>query len=552
MNIIGIDIGRFSIKVANLEQTSKGFNLINCQVLPLGQNANKDHRLETIEILRNLAEQFDPTKVKYVVGLEADRVNLRKKIFPFKERHKILKSLAFELEDEIPVAHDALLYDGKVIRFIGSTSEVMAMAVQKNVVEDLLSMLRDGHIEPQIVSLSSAALSNLFESTFDAPPTVPITEQPTPEVNSATCILDIGFKNSKASIFRNERLIEIRLIDWGAIDLINAVSKKYSLAVSEAIKEVQRKGFVLLADDGATKDQIVFSNLFKERLDEFSMKLRSTFVEIETAHQVSVQEIDFIGGISFFRNLAPYLTQKLNIKTNRLRLVPLQKWFPDQINLETNPHQEFQCAVAISLALEAIKRPVNPPINFLNGDLARNTKAYKQILEKWGHTLQIAGTLVVAFFAWTFLRDDFASTMLIKADETLTQVVQNTPEIKGRRASVATVNKYIEEQMKMRKNIEAAEDLKGINSAIDVISSISNALPRKQDLKLNIITLNVLNDTVKLEGEVDMVSGIQKIRESLKAVSVDGKINETKGTQAITQGWNGFSFSFRVKRKIGG
>ena len=142
--------------------------------------------------------------------------------------------------------------------------------------------------------------------------------------------------------------------------------------------------------------------------------------------------------------------------------------------------------------------------------------------------------------------------MLIRADDALNTVAQATPEIKGRRPSVATVNKYINDQLKIRKNIEAAEDLKGINSAIDILSSISNSLPKKQDLNLNIINLQVNNETVTFEGEVDMASSIQKVRDSLKSVSTDGKINETRGTRAMTPGWNGFSFNFKVQRKLGG
>lgn len=552
MNIIGIDLGRFSIKIAVVEPTSKGFTLLNTQVFELSQDHNRDHRLDTIEILRRVSDTFDPTRTKYVVGLEADKVSLRKKVFPFKERHKIIKSLPFELEDEIPIAHEDLLYDGKIIKFVGSTSEVLAMATQRSTVTELVSLLHDGHIEPAILSLSNAALSNLFEGTFDFPPTEDSSAQPIPDAKLATCLLDIGFQNTKLSIFKGNRLIEIRLIDWGSIDLVNEVSKKYSLAFSDAIKEVQKKGFVLLSDDGATKDQIAFSNLFKERLNDFGMKLKYTFIEIESSHQIEIGQIDFIGGISFFRNLAPYLTQRINLKVNRLKSVPLQNWIPDQINLETNPNQDFQCALAISLAIEGIKRPVNPPINFLNGDLAKQSKAFKHALAKWGHAIQIATALVVAFFVWAIFRDDFAASMLVKAEETLKKVAQSTPEIRGKKASLTSVNKYISDQLKMRKNIEAAEDVKGINSVIDVISSISNSLPKKSELSMNITRLSVDNERVVFEGEVDRALLIQKVRDSLKVLSMDGKISEAKTGKVITPGWNGFSFNFRVQRKIGG
>jgi general secretion pathway protein L len=119
MKVLGVDLGQYSVKVAELEVTSKGSVLNGFYEFPLSPDPQRDRALETLEILRRVSSQFGGGAAKWIVGVPQNRVSVHNKRFPFKERAKIQKSLAFELEDDIPLDIDDTIFDAKIIEYHG-------------------------------------------------------------------------------------------------------------------------------------------------------------------------------------------------------------------------------------------------------------------------------------------------------------------------------------------------------------------------------------------------------------------------------------------------
>ena len=125
MGSIGIDVGSFSVKVAKVKPSNRGYELVQLSEYPLSQDPSKDNQIEVIEILRDVQNRFYVEGDVYVVGAHQYEVSVRRKEFPFRERHKILKSLPFELEDDIPFSHENSVYDAKITHFVGPTAHLL-------------------------------------------------------------------------------------------------------------------------------------------------------------------------------------------------------------------------------------------------------------------------------------------------------------------------------------------------------------------------------------------------------------------------------------------
>ena len=95
MRSLGIDIGHFSVKIAEVEAANKSFTLTRLDEFPLSTDPTKDTDIEVLDILRNLAQQYDSAHTTFVFSLPQEQVVLRNREFPFRERHKILKSIPF-------------------------------------------------------------------------------------------------------------------------------------------------------------------------------------------------------------------------------------------------------------------------------------------------------------------------------------------------------------------------------------------------------------------------------------------------------------------------
>src|SRR5438105_2918095 len=99
MRTVGIDIGSYSIKVAEIESNLKSATVRDFYEIELTHELGQDLRLEKLEAIRRIANQYDPSTYRIIVGMGSEFSSQRILTFPFLERRKILQSLPFELED---------------------------------------------------------------------------------------------------------------------------------------------------------------------------------------------------------------------------------------------------------------------------------------------------------------------------------------------------------------------------------------------------------------------------------------------------------------------
>src|SRR4051812_40104088 len=99
---VGIDIGSSSIKVAEIAVGNRVHRLNRCLEFPFRLDPNFDLRIEILDALRKVAAHYHEQEVQFTLALSQRSVSVRTVAFPFRERHKVQKSLAFELEDEVP------------------------------------------------------------------------------------------------------------------------------------------------------------------------------------------------------------------------------------------------------------------------------------------------------------------------------------------------------------------------------------------------------------------------------------------------------------------
>jgi len=89
MRTVGIDIGSFSIKVAEVESSLKTVRVRDFFEIALTHEPGQDLRLEKIEALRKIAGLYDQSTHRYIVSLGSEHSVQRILTFPFLDRKKI-------------------------------------------------------------------------------------------------------------------------------------------------------------------------------------------------------------------------------------------------------------------------------------------------------------------------------------------------------------------------------------------------------------------------------------------------------------------------------
>ncbi|OQW52841.1 MAG: hypothetical protein A4S09_08330 [Proteobacteria bacterium SG_bin7] len=547
MKSIGIDIGTYSIKVAEVVTSGKNVSIRSLAEFPLNSDPNADNQIAVLETLRNIASAHDPNSTTFVFAIGQDKVTTRQRFFPFSERKKIVKSLPFELEEEIPFDISNAIFEAKYIRQMDNITEVIACATPKTRVESVLQVAHDAGIEPQIISMESSAHANCVEGWYsDIPkekPTAPSTaeEGTKPAPDDASLLVDIGHRKTIVSIFRRGRMMATRTISWGGKNLIEAIAKKYGVLYQEGLRETQAKAFILISPDGASRDQIVFSDTIAESFNEMIKELKLTMMEISTDYNVFFSSIQLTGGGSRVRNLNAHITQALEIPCNYFDPFSV---FPS-IGFEKTQVIMSGSSIAVGLAIEGIKRAKNPAVNFRKMEFALQSASWDLFWEKWQHTAQIAGVGLAAFLVYAVIIDTVSLNLADRSEEALRKVASNVLNKKSVRTT--EVEGYIREQNRQIENQAKLAGLMGMNSTLDIIKKLSQALPEKS---IDILRLDVDKQILNIEGTFKDPSKKNNLENGLKSISFKGKINKKVPLKAV--GPSGFSYEIEVDRNIKG
>lgn len=547
---IGVDVGTFSIKIAEVEATSKSYVIRRIVELPLSLDLTKDKKIEVIDKLRTVFESYDKEKAHFVFSVPAKSVSSRLLQFPFRERFKVQKAIASQLEDELPFAVEETVFDAKIVRYRGKGAEALAVAAPNDRVGEILALAGDCGITPQIVSTDSLALANIFEKWWDPPPETPApapeaAEAPLPP-RSAELILHIGHLTSQMLIYADGALLAIRSIDWGAKNIADAIAIKYGLNYIQGLTELQTKGFVLL-DKTGTKEQVAFSQVIEKALGGLISELRLKMFELQSEMNLTWMKAALMGGGAQLRNLGAYLTQQLEISFNRFKQFEVHP----TMNAEANPHLEMVTGVAVGLALEGLKRPRNPAVNLLKGIFARQSHFFESLWEKWGYTAQIAGVAFVVLMIYSITRDSLSLHLRDESDAALKTQAKAIANLDGRKASSSQIEKFLSEVEKKAKDRKQAERVVHINSALDILNLVSKSVPLGRDLPFEIRRFSVDSDTVEVHG-LTAAADRARLMKALTGLSSNRRLENITPQVPATAGKTPFAVRFKVQRFTGG
>jgi general secretion pathway protein L len=553
MKSVGIDIGSSSIKVVEVSLNNKGqLKITQFVEHALGQNPAFDPEIQILEFLKEFSQTYDPNSVKFVLGLRQDQVSVRHKIFPFNDRLKIQKSLPFELEEDLPFASENAVFDAKVIKTLGSSAEVLACATPRNRVADFVNRFGDVGFEISVLSAEGLAFANCFENWFESPPAVSDRsasleiDSPEAAVRNIRCVLSIGHSRTLVSAFENNRLVGVRSILWGVKMVAEAIARRYEIPYIEALKEMQTKAFILPTKEGASYDQIVFSDTIAEQFKVLCRDLNISLLELKAELGANIENVGLTGGGSQILNLQAFMTMMLELPCNQIQV--LENF--SSTAFEKTTRTDSLIGVALGLAIEGLKKPRNPAIQFLRGEFAVQNNLMKQFWKTWGVSIQFALAFYVAFIVYSSLRENFAQSLTDRTQDNLKEQAKTVAHLGKKQTNEAGVKKYIREQKKRASDLKTLSSLAHMNSALDLLKKVNDAIPAKSNVVLNVQKWAVEEQRATIEGSVASAREVSVLRQALINVAIDGKVEAQNPTQGAPPGAVPFAFSFKVDRNV--
>ena len=311
--IVGIDIGSHSIKVAEIEDTSKGMILKNFGTIGLPQDAILEGSIKEMEIvsaaLGNLLQNLKIKNRNVALSISGYSVIVKKITIPRKEEKDLEESIQSEAEQYIPFdINDVnldfqVLYSGEEEPEEGgkeSYMDVLLVAAKKDIVEEYISLLHLTELNPAILDIDAFALQNAFEISDH-------------EQSGCHALVHIGAQHLTINVIKDGVSIFTRDSSYGGSQITSEIQKKLNISYQEAER------IKLGAKPFATEQRSDIEETFSGTVTRWGQEIKRALDFVATTFtDIKVENILLTGGSSLIPGFNKYLGLETGLKIETL------------------------------------------------------------------------------------------------------------------------------------------------------------------------------------------------------------------------------------------
>ncbi|MBI4126133.1 MAG: pilus assembly protein PilM, partial [Deltaproteobacteria bacterium] len=191
--IVGIDVGSYSVKVAEVVRSFRTFEFVNFFERRIQYNELLAPEESTAIALQGLIDDQRLEWDMAVVGFPGQRVSSRLLTFPFGGAKKIEQTVRFEIESYIPFDANEVLLDYTTVWSTKDASRVLVVYAPKAEVGKELTTLQGVGVDPRSIGVEGVELVNLVNLGLSPP-------------EGAYAILDVGHEKTTLAICRGRRV----------------------------------------------------------------------------------------------------------------------------------------------------------------------------------------------------------------------------------------------------------------------------------------------------------------------------------------------------------
>ena len=306
-DLIGLDIGTNSLKVAQLKRNSRGYELIRAGIKPLPPGTiSEDEVLDRkaiIEAIKQLLREQKITTRQVATSVSGRSVIVKRIKLPEMDEEELMETILYEAEQYIPFDINDVNLDFQIMNNAKSKGEgqmdILLVAVKKERIQDIVSLIYEAGLIPAVVDIDVFALENQYEINYPR------------DMEHYVVLLDIGADTMNMNILWEGETIFTRDASLGGNNYFNVLQNNLGLGVDQIEKlksgEIPRG----LSEDQLTQLQESF---YEEILSEIQ---RSFDYFRATADDVPIAKILLSGGTSKIGKIEQVLAQRFELEVEK-------------------------------------------------------------------------------------------------------------------------------------------------------------------------------------------------------------------------------------------
>lgn len=438
--MIGLDIGSHSIKLAGLKKTSKGPFLTCLGLKKIPQGIEKDDTPTLSILLKDLVEEIGIKTRKVRLMVSGSGIQIRRMTMPFIPKKELLQALPWEMKEHLPFPVETARIQchilGEFVEDGAKKVDLLAVACPNDLIGRALSIVNGAGLQAVHLDVSAFSLWNSLLAWNQL------------KIGETVALIDLGSEKMSLYLFKDEILQFSREMTPGGADLTRAVTdgipfeRDLGFLYEKAEKIKEEVGILSGTQEERQVDESIdlskISFLMRPVLERWTAEIGRSLDYYR--HQFYAEKIDRIlitGGGAHLKNVASYLENELRLPVEPFN--PLKEMLYDakRVDGRTLDRIGSMFTTAAGVALSEPKR-----IEFLP---ATEPFWHKSQNEKW---ILMAILLVTAliFLGIVFDTSGRLTTLRKEHDEKMARV----EKLENLRSGLALLK---EKEMKMKQDL---------------------------------------------------------------------------------------------------
>src|SRR3954463_16094685 len=225
---VGLDIGSSSVKVVQLKETKKGYQLVNFGIEPLPPQTIVDgaimNQTAVVEAIRSLKDALKLRSRDVATAISGHSVIIKKIKVPPMSPEELEEQIPWEAEHHIPFSKDDVEIDHQLVSTQNSQGqmELLLVAAKKEVVSDFTMVIREAKLLPAVMDVAAFTIQNAYEVNYQMDP------------NEAIALINVGAALSNINIVMGGTSAFTRDVTVGGNLFTEEIQKRLNVSQEEA------------------------------------------------------------------------------------------------------------------------------------------------------------------------------------------------------------------------------------------------------------------------------------------------------------------------------
>ncbi len=228
-NVLGLDIGSSAVKLVQLKESKRGYQLRNFGSVQLPPEAIVDGALMNSTVIVNAIRELTQTRrihhKEVGVAISGHSVIIKKITLPAMTEEELDESIQWEAEQYIPFDINDVNIDVQVLTPEPTDQgqmDVLLVAAKKDMINDYLAVIQESGLTPMVVDVAAFCVENAFEVNYDLPESDTVVL-----VNLGASVININVLSAGVTAFTRD-------ISMGGNQFTEEIQKQLNVGYDEA------------------------------------------------------------------------------------------------------------------------------------------------------------------------------------------------------------------------------------------------------------------------------------------------------------------------------